>query len=74
MVKTDAECKAMLLSRLENDFHKPLIRCIPGFDDAPLDWQGAMLDEAYNIGVGAASPRRRPSGHGLVTSEAHVMP
>ncbi|MBS7703340.1 lysozyme [Chelatococcus asaccharovorans] len=54
MVKTDAECKAMLLSRLENDFHKPLTRCIPGFDKAPLGWQGAMLDEAYNIGVGAA--------------------
>lgn len=54
MVKTDAECKAMLLTRLENDFHQPLTRCIAGFDKAPLGWQGAMLDEAYNIGVSAA--------------------
>jgi len=54
MTLTDEECSAKLYARLENDFHKPLTRCIPAFDAAPLSWQAAMLDLSYNVGVGAA--------------------
>jgi lysozyme len=54
MTMTDEQCNDRLYVRLENDFHKPLTRCISGFDAAPLSWQAAMLDLSYNVGVGAA--------------------
>jgi lysozyme len=75
MVKTDAECQAMLLSRMENDFHKPLQRCVPGFDAKPLGWQGAALDEAYNIGVSAfcRSTAARRARAGDIAGSCHAM-
>lgn len=54
MVKTDAECDAMLLARVENDFYRPLTKCIGRFAEAPISWQASMLSLSYNIGTGAA--------------------
>lgn len=54
MVKTHAECDAMLLRRVENDFYKPLTKCIKGYESAPVSWQASMLSLAYNVGTGAA--------------------
>lgn len=51
---TDEECSEMLYERLERDYHRPLQRCIKGFDDKPIGWQAAMLSLAYNVGTGAA--------------------
>ncbi|MBN9046220.1 MAG: lysozyme [Rhizobiales bacterium] len=48
---SDDECSAMLMKRLEKDFHQPLQRCVPGFDKAPISVQASMLDLAYNVGV-----------------------
>lgn len=53
MVKTDAECDAMLLGRVENDFYRPLTVCIPGYAGMPVSLQASMLSAAYNVGVGA---------------------
>nr|WP_319389260.1 lysozyme [uncultured Cohaesibacter sp.] len=47
---TDKECSEMLYKTLEKDYHKPLQRCIEGFDDLPLGLQASMLDLAYNVG------------------------
>lgn len=75
MWKSDAECKAMLMTRLENDFRKPLQRCIPGFDAAPLGWQAAILDLSYNVGVGAAcgSTAARLGRAGQWRASCHAM-
>jgi len=51
---SDAKCLQMLQTRLENDFHKPLQKCIGTFDTAPISVQASMLDLSYNIGTGAA--------------------
>lgn len=51
MVKTEGECKHSQLVRMENDYHKPLQRCIRNFDTLPLGMQWAFLDLAWNIGV-----------------------
>lgn len=53
MKATPEQCDAMLMRRLEADFHKPLTVCIPGFDGKPISWQAATLSAAYNVGVGA---------------------
>jgi GH24 family phage-related lysozyme (muramidase) len=50
---TPEQCKAMLDKRTEDDYHKPLTQCIPGFDKKPLSWQAAAISLAYNVGVGA---------------------
>ncbi|PSH68630.1 glycoside hydrolase [Phyllobacterium brassicacearum] len=50
---TDAECKQMLYTRLENDYRKPLQKCVKGFDAMPLSVQASMLDLSYNVGVTA---------------------
>jgi GH24 family phage-related lysozyme (muramidase) len=44
----------MLETRLENDFRKPLQKCIVTFDLAPISVQASMLDLSYNVGIGAA--------------------
>lgn len=54
MVKTKAECKAMLIRRVTNDFYKPLTQCIAGFAKIPVSLQASMVSGAYNFGVGAA--------------------
>lgn len=42
----------MLYARMEKDYHRPLQKCIKGFDDAPLSVGASMLDLSWNIGVG----------------------
>ena len=54
MVKTNAECDAMLIARVEQDFYRPLTRCIKGYEAKPVSWQASMLSLAYNVGTGAA--------------------
>lgn len=75
MVMTDQQCSAMLYTRLENDFHKPLTKCIAGFDKKPLSWQAAMLDLSYNIGVGAAcrSTAAKRARAGNYVGSCHAM-
>lgn len=51
---TDQECSDRLYTRMENDYRKPLQKCIRSYDDAPLSLQASLLDLAYNVGVGAA--------------------
>jgi lysozyme len=53
MVKTNAECDAMTLRRVENDFYKPLTKCIKGYTAAPVSLQASLLSAAYNVGVRA---------------------
>jgi lysozyme len=72
---TDDECRRLTLSKLEKDYHQPLARCVPGFDAKPLGWQGAALDEAWNIGVAAfcrstAAARARA---GDIAGSCHAM-
>ncbi|MFB9952020.1 lysozyme [Rhizobium puerariae] len=50
---TDAECKEMLYETLEKDYHRPLQKCVKGFDKLPLSLQASLLDAAYNVGTGA---------------------
>lgn len=50
---SDEECLEMLHTRLEKDYRRPLQRCVANFDDLPISLQAAMLDAAYNVGVGA---------------------
>lgn len=51
--KTDAECETLLLNRIERDFYKPLVACVPGYTTAPVSVQASMLSLAYNVGTGA---------------------
>ena len=53
MVKTNAECDAMLLRRVENDFYRPLTKCIVNYTSLPLSLQASLLSASYNVGVGA---------------------
>lgn len=50
---TDEQCAAMLYETLERDYHRPLQRCVKGYDKLPLSLQASMLDAAYNVGTGA---------------------
>lgn len=54
MRKTAAECDAMLNTRVERDFYKPLTKCIAGFEGKPIGWQAMMISLSYNVGVYAA--------------------
>jgi len=51
---TEKQCETILKTRVENDFFKPLVKCIPGFEANPIGWQAAMISLAYNVGTGAA--------------------
>lgn len=51
MVKTKAECEAMLEKRVYNDYYLPLTRRIPGFTSFPVSVQAAQISGAYNFGV-----------------------
>lgn len=53
MVKTDAECDAILLARVEKDFYRPLTKCIANYTALPLSLQSSLLSAGYNVGVGA---------------------
>lgn len=54
MVKTKAECESMLMTRVVNDYYKPLVKCVPRFTKAPISVQATLTSGAYNFGVGAA--------------------
>ncbi|RWM27906.1 MAG: glycoside hydrolase [Mesorhizobium sp.] len=54
MTKTKAECQAMLMERVVNDYYRPLTKCIAGFEKKPLGLQATLISGAYNFGVGAA--------------------
>ncbi|TIX28939.1 lysozyme [Mesorhizobium sp.] len=53
MTKTKAECQAMLMKRVVNDYYAPLTRCIAGYTKLPVSLQASLLSGAYNFGVGA---------------------
>lgn len=53
MVRTDAECEAMVLERVERDYYRPLTKCIKGYTTAPVSLQASLLSAAYNVGVRA---------------------
>ncbi|TIL94667.1 MAG: lysozyme [Mesorhizobium sp.] len=54
MTKTKAECDALLIKRVTNDYYKPLTKCIAGFEEKPISLQASLISGAYNFGVGAA--------------------
>lgn len=58
MVKTKAECEAMLYERVKRDFYQPIVACAPPLTSAPVPVQAAMISGAYNFGVGTVTPRR----------------
>jgi lysozyme len=49
---TEAEGRQFLADDLEHKYLPPLIRCISGFEDMPIQRQVAFLDAAYNLGSG----------------------
>jgi len=49
---SDAECKAMLMKRLERDYMKPVLECTPSLADMP-EILAAASSLAYNIGTTA---------------------
>lgn len=51
MVKTKAECEAMLKRRVYTDYYLPLTKRIKGFTDFPISVQATMVSGAYNFGV-----------------------
>lgn len=54
MVKTLAECDAMLKARVINDYYLPLVDGVRGYTSAPDSVQASLLSGAYNFGVGNA--------------------
>lgn len=50
---TDKQCSAMLYERMERDYHRPLQKCIKGFDQAPISVRASALDLSWNVGVRA---------------------
>lgn len=49
---TVEQCKDMFVKRVTADYWQPMLRCAPRLKDAPVGVQWAMLDGAYNFGVG----------------------
>jgi lysozyme len=43
MVKTDAECDAILLRRVQNDFYSPIAKCIANYTSLPISLQASLL-------------------------------
>ncbi|RWF64949.1 glycoside hydrolase [Mesorhizobium sp.] len=54
---TPEECYAILVTRVINDYYKPLTQCIAGFDTLPISLQASMISGAYNVGVGSEKKR-----------------
>lgn len=46
-----ADCKARLMQRVIYDYYLPLVDGVPGFTEAPISVQAAMISGAYNYGV-----------------------
>ncbi|MER9176297.1 lysozyme [Mesorhizobium sp. M0955] len=57
MVKTKAQCHDMLMTRVVNDYYKPLTKCVAGFDKKPLSLQATLISGAYNFGVEGTKQR-----------------
>lgn len=49
---SDAECAAMLATRVEADYARPILACVPAFAGHPHAY-AASISLAYNIGVAA---------------------
>lgn len=49
---SDAECSAMLNRRVEADYARPILRCVPGFAAKPHPF-AAAISLSYNIGAHA---------------------
>jgi lysozyme len=47
---SDAECSAMLAARVEADYARPILACVPGFAGHPRAF-AASISLSYNIGV-----------------------
>lgn len=58
MTKTKEQCHDMLMTRVVNDYYKPLTRCVAGYTKLPVSLQASLLSGAYNFGVGAACKSR----------------
>jgi lysozyme len=54
MTRTKAECQAMLMARVVNDYYRPLTKCIANFDGKPISLQASLISGAYNFGVAAS--------------------
>lgn len=54
MTKTVAECDAMLIRRVVDDYYTPLTKCIAVFDTKPISLQASLISGAYNFGVAAS--------------------
>jgi lysozyme len=74
MTATNADCDAMTAKRVENDFYKPLTKCIKGYTALPVSLQASFLSSAYNVGVGAicrsTAARRAEAGNHKGACEA----
>jgi GH24 family phage-related lysozyme (muramidase) len=51
MRKTKAECEAMLIATVINDYYLPLVDNVPDFVLAPMSVQASMISGAYNFGT-----------------------
>jgi len=49
---TDAECAAMLTRRVDADYARPVLQCVPGFAARPQPFAASIM-LSYNIGVKA---------------------
>jgi GH24 family phage-related lysozyme (muramidase) len=58
MTKTKAQCHDMLMTRVVNDYYKPLTRCIASFDKLPVSLQASLISGAYNFGVGSVKSKK----------------
>lgn len=54
MTRTKEQCHDMLMTRVVNDYYKPLTRCIAGFTKLPVSLQASLISGAYNFGVGSS--------------------
>lgn len=52
LVETPEGCDKRLDERLKQ-FRKPLVKCHPDWEHAPLSWRASMLSLTYNAGVQA---------------------
>lgn len=51
---TAEECSNMLEPRLIEDYYQPIVACMEGLREAPIEVQAALTSWAYNVGTGAA--------------------
>lgn len=61
MVETPKGCDARLQRRMTKEFRPALVKCIAGFNSAPIAWRAMMDSLAWNIGARAACNSRAAS-------------